>query len=48
MYQPTRVVTRRGANHGLHLFLTIFTAGLWAPFWIVAAVRGRRSVTTYR
>ncbi|GAA2112508.1 hypothetical protein GCM10009759_55280 [Kitasatospora saccharophila] len=43
----TTVVTRRGANHGLHLFLTIITAGLWAiTGWPIAAIIGRRTKTT--
>lgn len=34
---------RRGANHGLHLFLTIITGGLWAfTGWPVAAAMGRK------
>lgn len=41
-----RTVTRRSANHGLHLFLTIVTLGLWAPVWLIVAVVGRREVTT--
>jgi hypothetical protein len=41
--------TRRGANHGLHLFLSIITMGLWAVTgWPIAAIMGRRqTVTTY-
>lgn len=44
----TRTVTRRPANHALHLFLTVVTLGLWSPVWIAAAALGRReTVTTY-
>lgn len=25
-------------NHSLHLFLTVFTLGLWAPAWLVILV----------
>lgn len=27
-------------QHILHLLLTIFTAGLWAPVWIIRGVQG--------
>jgi hypothetical protein len=34
---------RRGANHGLHLVLSIFTCGMWAiTGWPIAAAIGRR------
>lgn len=48
MYQPPqRVVTRRGANHGLHIVLTILTCGLWAiTGWPIAAMMGRKTVVT--
>lgn len=40
-------VTRRGANHGLHVFLTICTCGLWAiTGWPIAAAMGRKTKTT--
>jgi hypothetical protein len=29
-------------QHILHLLLTVFTGGLWAPVWIVRARRGNR------
>lgn len=32
-------------QHILHLLLTIFTGGLWAPVWIICAVRGNRRAT---
>jgi len=28
----------KGTNHILHLFLTIFTGGLWAVVWIFASM----------
>ena len=28
----------RRVNHALHLVLTIFTAGLWLPIWIILAI----------
>lgn len=41
-----KTVQRRGANHGLHLVLSLLTCGLWAVTgWPVAAVLGRRTVT---
>ena len=44
--QPRVVVTKRGANHGLHLFLTIITAGVWAiTGWPIAAMMGRKTKT---
>lgn len=48
MYQPPqRVVTKRGANHGLHVALTIFTCGIWAiTGWPIAAAMGRKTTTT--
>jgi hypothetical protein len=45
--QPQRIVHKRGANHGLHIFLTIITCGLWAiTGWPIAAIMGRKHVTT--
>lgn len=39
-------VERRGANHTLHLILSLLTCGLWAVTgWPVAAAMGRRTVT---
>jgi hypothetical protein len=29
-------------QHILHLLLTVFTAGLWLPVWIILAIRGNR------
>lgn len=41
-YQTT--TTRRGANHTLHLVLTICTCGMWAfTGWPIAAIMGRRT-----
>lgn len=47
MYQPPqRIVHKRGANHGLHVFLSIITCGIWAiTGWPIAAMIGRRTVT---
>ncbi|MFD1832417.1 hypothetical protein ACFSJS_22615 [Streptomyces desertarenae] len=45
--QPQTVVHKRGANHGLHIFLTIITCGLWAiTGWPIAAIMGRKTKTT--
>lgn len=42
-----RYVQRRGANHGLHIVLSILTCGLWAiTGWPIAAAMGRKTVTT--
>lgn len=36
-------------NHILHLLLTVFTFGLWAPVWsIVAARQSRRRAEAYQ
>lgn len=41
-----RTVERRGANHTLHLILSLLTCGLWAVTgWPVAALMGRKTVT---
>ena len=41
-----KVVEKRGANHGLHLVLTILTGGLWAlTGWPIAAMMGRKTKT---
>lgn len=29
---------KKKVRHGLHLFLTIITAGLWLPVWIIVAI----------
>ncbi|MCI3271010.1 hypothetical protein [Streptomyces cylindrosporus] len=43
---PQTVVTKRGANHGLHLFLSIITCGVWAiTGWPIAAAMGRKTKT---
>ena len=43
-----KTVERRGANHGLHLVLSLLTCGLWAVTgWPIAAVLGRRTVTRH-
>lgn len=41
-----KTVTRRPANHGLHLFLTLITFGCWLPVWAVVALIGRRETVT--
>lgn len=43
-----KVTEKRGANHGLHLVLSLLTCGVWAVTgWPVAAVLGRRTVTRH-
>lgn len=40
--------TRRGANHGLHLIMTVLTFGMWGLFvWPVAAAMGRKQTVTH-
>lgn len=44
---PQTVVTKKGANHVLHLIITLCTCGLWAiTGWPIAAIMGRRSTAT--
>lgn len=41
-----RIVEKRGASHGLHVFLSIITCGLWAiTGWPIAIIMGRKTVT---
>jgi hypothetical protein len=41
-----RIVERRGANHGLHVFLSLITCGIWAiTGWPIATAMGRKTVT---
>ena len=43
---PQTQVTRRGANHTLHIILTLCTCGLWAVTgWPIAAIMGRKTKT---
>lgn len=35
------VKVKKPANHGLHLFLSIVTFGMWVPVWIICAMVGR-------
>ncbi|MFG2346666.1 hypothetical protein [Streptomyces phaeochromogenes] len=40
-------VQKQGANHVLHVILTLLTCGLWAiTGWPIAAAMGRKKVTT--
>lgn len=49
MYQPPyQQVTKRGANHALHITLSFITCGLWLPVWAIAAMMGRKTVTEVR
>ena len=44
MYPPQHIQqtvvmnNKRGVNHVLHLVLTLLTAGLWLPVWIILAI----------
>lgn len=45
--RPQQYVTTRGANHGLHIALSILTCGIWAiTGWPIAAAMGRKTKTT--
>lgn len=47
--QPRRIVTRRSLSATettFHAFMTLCTAGLWAPVWIMRR-RSRRTITTF-
>jgi len=39
---PPRVPLTAG-QHILHLLLTVFTGGLWAPVWIIRAMQGNKA-----
>lgn len=39
------VVQKRGANHTLHIVLTVVTCGLWLPIWALASMAGRKTKT---
>ena len=42
-----RYTEKRGANHGLHIVLSVLTCGLWAiTGWPIAAALGRKTTTT--
>ncbi|MFI5473197.1 hypothetical protein ACIA6D_23520 [Streptomyces cacaoi] len=44
---PHRYTEKRGANHGLHIFLSIITCGVWALIgWPIAAIMGRKKTVT--
>lgn len=38
--QPAKRVPLTAGQHILHLLLTVFTAGLWVPVWLIRAWRG--------
>jgi hypothetical protein len=42
---PTRVPLTAN-QHILHLLLTVFTLGLWAPVWFIRAMRGNPAPVT--
>ena len=39
---PSYIVARSGTNHAFHLVMTILTAGLWLPIWLIVAVANSR------
>lgn len=36
--QKHRAIQRSGTNHVLHLLLSVFTAGLWIPAWVIVSM----------
>jgi hypothetical protein len=42
MYAPVAPYVPPGTNHVVHLLLTVFTLGLWAPVWLLIAVQNDR------
>jgi len=36
--EATQLVKGRPVNHVLHLLLSVFTAGLWLPVWVLVAI----------
>lgn len=43
MNQTTVTVSPRKTNHLFHLFMTIFTFGLWSPVWILMSLLNKAS-----
>lgn len=39
---PSYIVAQPGTNHAFHLVMTILTAGLWLPIWLIVAVANSR------
>lgn len=33
------LAVRKGTNHLLHFFISLFTIGLWVPIWIFSAIK---------
>ncbi len=44
--QPPKRVPLTAGQHILHLLLTVFTFGLWAPVWFIRAMSGNRAPVT--
>lgn len=38
MARNRQYIRSGGTKHGLHAILTLFTCGLWAPVWLLAAL----------
>ena len=34
-----RLIRRKETNHLLHLFLTLFTLGLWVVIWVLSSIK---------
>ena len=41
------VARRRPVSHVLHLILTVLTAGLWVPIWLIMAIARKDERTAY-
>ena len=38
----SNVIGTKGPNHALHFVLTLVTAGIWLPVWIIIAIRNKQ------
>lgn len=38
---PVYVTVDKGTNHVFHLLMSLITAGLWIPVWIIAGIANR-------
>jgi hypothetical protein len=41
---PPRPYVIEGPNHALHFVLTLLTAGLWLPVWLIIAIDNRKKI----
>ena len=33
------LAVRKGTNHLLHFFISVFTVGFWLPIWVLATIK---------